>query len=103
MKTYKFEITKAHNSEQNCSFITIEGILALQNSNEIKTDFIEILKLNTDYELVIQNTSAIDITFIQLLEAFKKSVKKIEKNVSIKYILSDEQKKIINKTNLITC
>ncbi|OFX21215.1 MAG: hypothetical protein A2033_04950 [Bacteroidetes bacterium GWA2_31_9] len=99
MKTYKFEIKQTENS----SVITIEGVLSLQNSNEIKNDMLELLKLNTNYEFLIQNASSIDLSFLQLLESFKKSAKKSEKILSIRYVLSDEQKKLINKTNLIIC
>lgn len=99
MKTYKFEIKQTENS----SVITIEGVLSLQNSNEIKNDMLELLKLNTNYEFLIQNASSIDLSFLQLLESFKKSAKKSEKTLSIRYVLSDEQKKLINKTNLIIC
>lgn len=100
MKTYKFEINE---TENNSSLITIEGVLSLQNSNDIKNDMLDLLKLNTNYEFLIQNASSIDLSFFQLLESFKKSVKKTEKSLSIRYVLSDEQKKLINKTNLIIC
>lgn len=99
MKTYKFEIS----SKNNSTIIIIEGVLALQNSNDIKDEFIESLKHNTNFELIIQNVSSIDLSFFQLLESFKKSVKNNKKNISIRYLLSEEHQTLINKTNLIIC
>ncbi|MEI7597543.1 MAG: STAS domain-containing protein [Bacteroidota bacterium] len=83
------------------SEIALEGELSLKNAEGLKNDFLSLSKAESGYLFAISNIQALDITFIQLLIAFKTKAISENKKFAINWSLNDDLTNILESTGLL--
>lgn len=100
MKTYNINFKQLDKKAEKKTEVTIEGNLTLQNATELKESLVQNIKKYNSFIVVVKNVTGIDLSFYQLIESFKKSVKSKEKQIEITYILPAEQKKLFTNCGI---
>ena len=72
----------------------IDTELTINNASEIYKSFAEAIETEDEIQIQIKNQSPIDVTFVQILHAFQKKCKTLNKNVTIEV---EEQNSFINR------
>ena len=93
----EYKITRENKG--NTTRLIVEGNLVLANSVSIKEEFIELIKKDKQPEIVLNNVSDIDLSFLQLLI----SMRKTNANIKIEMNISDEHKKLIQIADISNC
>lgn len=94
MRNAKITITPNETDEQYAS-ITMEGDLTLQNAEQIKQNLVQALKQYQYLSLNIENVENIDLPFIQLLYALKKTVVNSGKELQIAALVPEDLQLIL--------
>jgi|GEM_PF-3204212 len=71
----------------------IDTELTINNATDIYKSFAEAIETENEIQIQIKNQSPIDVTFVQILHAFIKKCKSLNKNVTIEV---EEQNSFIN-------
>ncbi|MFC2138453.1 STAS domain-containing protein [Bacteroidota bacterium] len=94
-KTFKLTVTKNRKNPSEGK-ISIEGDLTLKNIKEIKEKLLNSTKTYKSLNIQVKKVDNLDITFIQLLIAVKKSFKAVSINTEI----PEHAEGIINNSGL---
>lgn len=100
-KNYKI-ISKKNEENPDKTSLVIQGDLVLANINNIKKDLEGIKNKNKDIHIKVTQVSSIDLSFIQVIESFKKSLSEDKVSVIVEYELNEENKNIL-KDNGFLC
>ncbi len=104
-KTYKLTVTKNKKNPDEGN-ISIEGDLTIRNIKEIKDTLVTSTKPYKSLSIRIKKVENLDITFVQLLIAIKKSFKTVTINTEIPQhvqgIISKSGLKEFLSTNIIS-
>lgn len=94
---------KSSNEQGKVTEIEIGGMLVLENSSQLKKEFVGVVDYLSERVLItISNVEEIDLSFVQLLVAFKKSV--LEKHTAFELVwkIDEEQKLLFDNVGLST-
>lgn len=74
----------------NTLFINFQGNLTIESSNNLNKIFQEIVRDYGSYDLNISKIESIDLTFLQLLFAFKSEIDNENKKININFEIENE-------------
>lgn len=97
------KLIKIRDQTGTVSKLKISGSILLKNSQQLKTELIEVLEeLSDDFEVAISEVEEIDLAGIQLFMAFFSELSKRKSNIKIYWDLSEDQKSLIEKVGFNT-
>jgi ABC-type transporter Mla MlaB component len=96
MKQASISITD-HNKKKNAQ-ILIEGELVVGSLHKVKEELTAAVSRYSTLTIVVKNVSAIDLTFLQLLFAVKKSLALVHKSFSFHVELPDEITTLLSRS-----
>ncbi len=95
MQTFGFKTDITDDPQGKKARMTFSGYLTLQNAREIRS----VLQNHTgDYksvELMAKDVSGIDVSFLQILESFRKTLEEQGKNIKIFFDLPYDLKNLL--------
>lgn len=92
---------KSLNKQGQVTEIEIGGILVLENSQQLKTEFLGAKDcLSKQVKITVSNPEEIDLSFIQLFIAFIKSMNETHVVYQLDWKLDEDQKTLLENVGL---
>lgn len=99
MKSLKFH--KSLNEQDQIAGIEIGGMLVLENSQQLKKELVDVVPCVSDQlEITISNPEEIDISCIQLIVGFIKSMNEINVTFQFTWNINEDQKLLLENAGL---
>lgn len=98
MKDYIIKTSK--NKESKALDIKIEGHLNVSNISEIQKEFNNTIKNSKKLSVEVSNVDDADITFVQMITAFKQKCKVLKIELDIDFKLNKDTIELFNRAGL---
>ncbi len=100
MQTFTILTPKSENANDKEIKIVLEGDLSLQNAAQIKKALVGKDKKFQSVEITCRDITAIDVSVIQILEAYRKSITAAHKMIKIVMDLPYDLKTLLDNAGL---
>jgi ABC-type transporter Mla MlaB component len=98
MKKPCITIQPNNKNDMKSATVFLEGNLLLSNASEVKNEISYAVSKFEHLELVLKNIENIDLSFIQLLYAFRKASLQLDRTISIDLELPADIKALIDNS-----
>jgi hypothetical protein len=99
MENVNFRITS--NKQSRITGIEIGGMLVLENAQDIKNELLRALDmLSNKVTVTISQPDELDISFIQLLAAFIRSMDKLQVTYQFNWLIDEDQRILLEHVGL---
>lgn len=99
MKTESFSATALSPSANNTQLL-LEGQLVIRNAHIIKKELLSALNNSQNLELIFKNITRVDLSFLQLIIALRKSAVNTGKEISLHAASNQQVRSAIIKSGL---
>ena len=96
----KIHITPSKKKEDKRVKIILENDLTIYSIEDFREKLIETYKKYDKIDLKLKNVNNIDLTFIQLLQAFRADAKKLNKSVSFDFNFPEDLELLLDNADL---
>jgi len=94
-------IQRTTNEQGRITGLAIGGMLVLENSQELKKEFVSVMDgLSDQVKITISNTSEIDLSCIQLIVAFIKHMDNSRVNFQFEWNIDEDQRTLLENVGL---
>jgi len=101
MQDFKFTRNVSEDSGESVMKMVFEGALTLSNANEIKKILEEQKQEFSQIALMVKNVAGLDVSFLQIIESWKKSLENNGGKVKIQMDLPYDLKTLLSNAGIV--